>query len=80
MRLNYKHSYAACCVGYITQSIVINLMPLMFAMFATAYGITLDKIGLLITVSFVVQENIPNRTVPDQILIFFIYDIISRMK
>lgn len=57
MQLNYKHSFAACCVGYITQAIVINLMPLMFAMFATDYGITLDKIGLLITVNFVVQTS-----------------------
>ena len=57
MRLNYKHSFAACCVGYITQAIVINLMPLMFATFATVYGITLDKIGLLITVNFVVQTS-----------------------
>ena len=57
MQFNYKYSYIACCIGYITQSIVINFMPLLFAMFATAYGITLDKIGLLITVSFIVQTS-----------------------
>ena len=55
LKLAHKHTLYACCVGYITQAIVNNLMPLLFATFATAYGISLDKIGLLITINFVIQ-------------------------
>ena len=55
MKLNHKHSLYACCIGYITQAIVNNLMPLLFATFKTSYGISLDKIGLLITINFVIQ-------------------------
>lgn len=58
MKLNYKHSFAACCVGYVTQAIVNNLMPLLFATFATVYGISLDKIGLLITINFMIQMSV----------------------
>lgn len=55
MRMTHKHSLCACCIGYITQAIVNNLMPLLFATFKTSYGISLDKIGFLITINFVIQ-------------------------
>lgn len=55
MRFNHKHTLCACCIGYITQAVVNNLMPLLFATFKTVYGISLDKIGLLITINFVIQ-------------------------
>lgn len=55
MNLNHKHSLCACCIGYVTQAIVNSFMPLLFATFKTAHGISLDKIGLLITINFVIQ-------------------------
>ncbi len=55
MTFTHKHSLYACCVGYVTQAVANNFMPLLFAMFGTDYGISLEKIGLLITINFVIQ-------------------------
>ncbi len=57
MRLlkSYKHTVAACYIGYITQAIVNNFAPMLFVMFHNEYGISLEKIGLLITVNFGTQ-------------------------
>ncbi len=52
---SYKHTIAACYIGYITQAIVNNFAPMLFVMFHNAYGISLEKIGLLITVNFGTQ-------------------------
>lgn len=55
MRQNYKHTIYASYVGYIVQAIVNNLAPLLFLTFQRQYGISIDKIGLLITINFGVQ-------------------------
>ena len=52
---NYKHTIYACYIGYITQAIVNNFVPLLFLTFHNSYGISLDRIGLLVTVNFGTQ-------------------------
>jgi len=52
---NYNHTLKACYVGYITQAIVNNFVPLLFLTFQSTYAISLDKITMLVTVNFLVQ-------------------------
>ncbi len=51
----YRVSLAACFLGYVTQAIAINFLPLLFAMFQREFAVSLEQLGLLVTVSFVVQ-------------------------
>lgn len=55
IRTSYKHTIAASYIGYITQAIVNNFAPLLFITFHDTYGISLEKIGLLVTVNFGTQ-------------------------
>lgn len=55
MKLTYKHTKYAAYLGYITQAIVNNLAPLLFVTFNENYGISLEKIGLLVSINFGVQ-------------------------
>ncbi len=52
---NFKHTIAASYIGYITQAIVNNFAPLLFVMFNKSFGISMEKIALLITVNFCTQ-------------------------
>ena len=52
---NYKHTIYASYIGYITQAIVNNFAPLLFLTFMSEYGLGLDKITLITTVTFAVQ-------------------------
>lgn len=53
--MNYQHTVRACFVGYITQAIVNNFIPLLFLTFQSEYHLTLSQITTLITVNFTVQ-------------------------
>lgn len=55
MTWTYKHTKIAAYLGYITQAIVNNLMPLLFAAFQEEFSLGLDRISLLITMNFGVQ-------------------------
>ena len=55
MQLTYRHTKYAAYIGYITQAIVNNLPALVFVTFNTAYGISLEKIGLLVSINFGIQ-------------------------
>ncbi len=55
IKTSCKHTIAACYIGYITQAIINNFIPLLFLTFHDVYGISLEKIGLLVTVNFVTQ-------------------------
>lgn len=55
MKLTYKHTTIAAYLGYITQAIVNNLMPLLFAAFQSDFSLGLDKISLLISMNFGIQ-------------------------
>ena len=55
MRQDHRKTMYACFIGYIVQAIVNNFAPLLFVKFQSSYGITLEKITLLITVNFMIQ-------------------------
>lgn len=55
IRTKYEHTICASCFGYITQAIINNFVPLLFLTFQSQYGISLDKIGLLVTINFGIQ-------------------------
>ena len=54
-KLGYKHTLTACFSGYITQAIVVNFIPLLFISFCTGYGISLEKVTMLVTINFFLQ-------------------------
>jgi len=53
--VTYKHTLYASYLGYVTQAIVNNLPPLLFIVFSRDFGISLEKIGLLVSLNFGVQ-------------------------
>lgn len=55
MTFTYKHTKYAAYIGYITQAIVNNLMPLLFVSFQRDFGISFDRISMLIVMNFGVQ-------------------------
>ncbi|MBQ8175627.1 MAG: MFS transporter [Oscillospiraceae bacterium] len=55
MKFTYKHTLTACYAGYITQAIVNNLPPLLFLTFHKQFGISLEKIAVLISANFIMQ-------------------------
>lgn len=55
MNIDYRHTTAACYIGYITQALVITLPSLLFTVFFNKFGISLSELGLLITLNFCVQ-------------------------
>ncbi|MGN0299393.1 MAG: MFS transporter [Lachnospiraceae bacterium] len=55
IKKSYEHTIYASYVGYITQAIVNNFVPLLFLTFASDYNLSLDKITLITTINFAVQ-------------------------
>ena len=55
IRGNYNHTLYACFTGYVIQAIVNNFVPLLFLTFQREFGISLERIALLITFNFGVQ-------------------------
>lgn len=55
IRENYNHTIYASYIGYITQAIINNFIPLLFLTFQDMFQISLGKIGLLVTINFGVQ-------------------------
>jgi fucose permease len=51
----YNHTRYACYIGYITQAIVNNFLPLLFLTFQKSFHISLNQIALLVSVNFGVQ-------------------------
>lgn len=54
-RLTYRHTIRASKLGYITQSVINNLAPLLFLIFQQQFSIPLSRITLLITLNFCIQ-------------------------
>lgn len=55
MSNRFRHTIAASFIGYVVQAIINNFAPLLFLTFQTTYGISLDKIALLVTANFGLQ-------------------------
>ncbi|MBQ7358567.1 MAG: MFS transporter [Lachnospiraceae bacterium] len=58
IRTNYKHTIYASYIGYITQAIVNNFVPLLFLTFVEDFGLTLDQITFITTLNFAVQLTV----------------------
>ncbi|WP_407397642.1 MFS transporter [Treponema sp.] len=52
---NYKKTLTACYLGFITQAISANFVPLLFLTFHRSYSIPLSKIALISTCFFFTQ-------------------------
>ena len=52
---HYKHTLRASYISYMSHAIVNNFTSLLFVMFYTNFGISLQKLGLLATFNFVIQ-------------------------
>ncbi len=52
---NYNHTIYASYIGYITQAIINNFIPLLFLTFINDYNLTLANVTLFTTVNFLVQ-------------------------
>lgn len=55
MKHTYRHTLYASYLGYVTQAVINNLPPLLFVTFQREFAISLEQIGLLISVNFGVQ-------------------------
>ena len=55
IRNNYKVTILASFLGFITQAIMLNFPPLLFAFFSTNLGISPIQITLLISSNFVIE-------------------------
>ena len=56
--VSYRKTKVACYLGYITQAISINLLPLLYVTFQREFSVTLSQLGLLATLLFVVQMTV----------------------
>lgn len=55
MRTSYKHTIAACSLGYVVQAVVNNFVPLLFVFFSGNFGISLSKMTFFVTINFAIQ-------------------------
>lgn len=55
---SYRATLIACFMGLVTQAISITFLPLLFATFQREFSVSLEKLGLLLTVSFLVQMTV----------------------
>lgn len=55
MKKDYNKTVISCFIGYVVQAIVNNFLPLLFLTFHNDYGISLEKITLLVTFNFGMQ-------------------------
>lgn len=58
MKLTYRHTVTACCLGSVTLAISNNLAPMLFLIFQDTFDISLSRITLLITVNFAIQLTV----------------------
>ncbi len=52
---NYKKTLVACYLGFVTQAITANFVPLLFLTFKSTYGITLPQIAMIPLVFYLTQ-------------------------
>ena len=53
--VSYGKTKIACYLGYITQAISINLLPLLYVTFQNEFSVSFSQLGLLATVIFSLQ-------------------------
>ena len=55
MSNKYSKTITCCLLGYVVQAIINNYVPLLFVTFNRDFGVSLEKISLIITINFAVQ-------------------------
>ena len=55
MRFGFRHTRAACHLGYVVQAIVNLFPPLLFARFHEELGVTLAQLSWIVTANFATQ-------------------------
>ncbi len=55
MLKSFKTTIFACYIGYIVQAIIVNFLPLLYVQLTGQFNISIEKITLLITVTFSLQ-------------------------
>lgn len=55
IRKNYKYTIRACYLGYVTQAVVNNFVPLLFLTLASDFSLSLSEITFITTINFSVQ-------------------------
>lgn len=58
MKKSTRITEISCYVGYMTQAIVLNLLPLFFVIFQRSYGISTSQLSLTIFLTFFLQIGI----------------------
>ncbi len=58
IKTSYRHTVFAAYIGYITQAIINNFVPLLLLTFQSTWDIPLSKLTLLISVNFGVQLTV----------------------
>ena len=58
IRNSYEHTIYACYIGYITQAIVNNFVPLLFLTFVREMDLTLGRITLLTSEWSINKESV----------------------
>jgi len=53
--INYTRTIRTCYLAYCTQSLIVNVPPLLFTLFARDYGLNLERLGRLVLINFVTQ-------------------------
>lgn len=51
----YKGTLGACYIGYITQAIVVNFMPVLFVIFQEQFKLSYAQLGSLVLLNFITQ-------------------------
>ncbi|MCQ2430843.1 MAG: MFS transporter [Clostridia bacterium] len=55
IRTSFTHTRCACYLGYVTQAIVNNFVPLLLVTFNQTWDISLSRLALLVSVNFGIQ-------------------------
>ncbi|MDE6302787.1 MAG: MFS transporter, partial [Clostridia bacterium] len=52
---NYRRTFFACSIGFVTQAISANFVPLLFLVFHKTYGISLGTVALIPVILYLTQ-------------------------
>ena len=55
IKSNYKATVFTCCLGYITQAIMLNFPPLLYLFFQEKMGLSLGQVSVLISANIITE-------------------------
>lgn len=55
MKFTYTHTTYACYLSYIVGAVINNLAPLLFIIFSTQFGVSLNQLSYIIIMNFAIQ-------------------------